>query len=175
MEVYFSRCRPVLPGDPDGFLFPARKGGAKTPAQLAAQIKSAITRETGIDLNAHAFRHLAALLFLRDHLGEYGTTRLILGHRSVSTTAKAYCGLEQATRCDVMTLLSIVIARSWRPSRDPALRLVTGQIVIESSGKRASSQWVCLKRRRGLGPQFPSQDRERQQPLVVLAYRAGAP
>jgi integrase len=96
MDVYLARCRPLLAGDPDGFLFPARKGGAKTPAQVAAQIKRTIKQETGIDLNAHAFRHLAALLFLREHPGEYETTRLILGHKSIATTVKAYCGLEQA-------------------------------------------------------------------------------
>ena len=96
IDVYLARCRPLLAGDPDGFLFPARKGGAKTPAQLAAQIKRTIKQETGIDLNAHAFRHLAALLFLREHPGEYETTRLILGHKSIATTVKAYCGLEQA-------------------------------------------------------------------------------
>jgi integrase len=96
MDAYLARCRPLLAGDPDGFLFPARKGGAKTPAQLAAQIKRTIRQETGIDLNAHAFRHLAALLFLREHPSEYETTRLILGHKTLSTTVKAYCGPEQA-------------------------------------------------------------------------------
>ena len=75
MDVYLARCRPLLADHPDGFLFPARKGGAKTPAHLAAQIKRTIKQETGIDLNAHAFRHLAALLFLREHPGEYETTR----------------------------------------------------------------------------------------------------
>jgi hypothetical protein len=61
IDAYLARCRPLLSGDPDGFLFPARKGGAKTPAQLAAQIKHAIAQATGIVLNAHAFRHLSAM------------------------------------------------------------------------------------------------------------------
>jgi integrase len=96
MDSYLARCRPLLAGDADGFLFPARKGGAKSPAQLAAQIKRTIRQETAIDLNAHAFRHLAAKLFLEAHPGEYETTRLILGHKSIATTIRAYCGLEQA-------------------------------------------------------------------------------
>lgn len=96
MDVYLARCRPVLAGDPQGFLFPARKGGAKTPSTLADQIKRTIWQETGIDLNPHAFRHLAALLFLRAHPGEYETVRLLLGHKDLSTTVGAYCGLEQA-------------------------------------------------------------------------------
>ena len=108
LDVYLARCRPLLAGDPDGFLFPARKGGAKTPAQLAAQIKRTIKLETGIDLNAHAFRHLAAMLFLRDYPGEYETTRLILGHKSIATTVRAYCGLEQA---DALRRLDALIDR----------------------------------------------------------------
>jgi len=96
LDVYLVRCRPMLAENPDGYLFPARKGAAKTPGQLAEQIKRAIARETGIDLNAHAFRHLAAMLFLRTNPGEYETTRLILGHKSLNTTVRAYCGLEQA-------------------------------------------------------------------------------
>ena len=96
LDVYLERYRPRLAGDPMGFLFPSRSGGAKTPAQLADQIKRTIRQETGIDLNAHAFRHLAALLFLRAHPGEYETVRLLLGHKDLSTTVGAYCGLEQA-------------------------------------------------------------------------------
>jgi integrase len=96
MEAYLARCRPLLSGDPDGFLFPARKGGAKTPPQLAAQIKRTIQQETGIDLNAHAFRHLAAKVFLEAHPGEYETVRSLLTHKSIATTVQNYCGLEQA-------------------------------------------------------------------------------
>jgi len=96
MDVYLARCRPLLAGDPEGFLFPARKGGAKTPGTLADQIKRTLRQETGIDLNAHAFRHLAALLLLRAHPGEYETTRLLLGHKDLDTTTQYYCGLEQA-------------------------------------------------------------------------------
>ena len=96
MDVYLARCRPLLAGNPEGFLFPARKGGAKTPGTLADQIKRTLRQETGIDLNAHAFRHLAALLLLRAHPGEYETTRLLLGHKDLDTTTQYYCGLEQA-------------------------------------------------------------------------------
>jgi integrase len=96
MDVYLARCRPLRAGDPQGFLFPMRKGGAKTPSTLADQIKRTIRQETGIDLNPHAFRHLAALLFLRANPGEYETVRLLLGHKDLSTTVGVYCGLEQA-------------------------------------------------------------------------------
>jgi integrase len=96
MDVYLARCRPLLAGDPDGFLFPARKGGAKPPGHFAEQIRRMLRQETGIDLNAHCYRHLAARLFLREHPGEYETIRLLLGHKDLSTTTQYYCGLEQA-------------------------------------------------------------------------------
>jgi hypothetical protein len=85
-HVVQTRPSGVLGGDPKGFLFPARKGGAKTPSDLAGQIKRVLRQEAGIDLNPHAFRHLAALLFLRAHPGEYETIRLLLGHKDLSAT-----------------------------------------------------------------------------------------
>ena len=36
------------------------------------------------------------MLFLAAHPGEYETVRLLLGHKDLNTTVKAYCGLEQA-------------------------------------------------------------------------------
>jgi hypothetical protein len=36
------------------------------------------------------------MLFLAAHPGEYETVRLFLGHKSLNTTVRAYCGLEQA-------------------------------------------------------------------------------
>jgi integrase len=96
LDVYLSRCLPLLADDLEGFLFPARCGGAKAPRHLATQIKRTIRQETGIDLNVHAFRNLAALLFLRQYPGEYETTRLLLGQKDLNTTVKYYCGLEQA-------------------------------------------------------------------------------
>ena len=111
MDVYVKRCRPALAVDAGGYLFPARKGGAKTPAQLAAQIKRMIVRETGIDLNVHAFRHLAARIFLRENPGEYESVRLLLGHKDLNTTVRAYCGLEQA---DAFRRLDALIGRHRR-------------------------------------------------------------
>jgi integrase len=108
LDVYLARCRPSLVENANGFLFPARNGGAKAPKHLAEQIQRAIAKETGVDLNAHAFRHLAAKLFLQEHPGEYETTRLILGHKDLNTTVRAYCGLEQA---DALRRLDALIDR----------------------------------------------------------------
>ena len=96
LEVYMTQARPTLSPHSSVYLFPAPKGGPKTAAQLAAQVKQFIARQLGLDLNVHAFRHLAAMLFLRAHPGEYETVRLLLGHKSLETTVRTYCGMEQA-------------------------------------------------------------------------------
>lgn len=96
IHTYIRRALPVLAGGPSRFLFPARSGGTKPEAQLSVQLKKAIARHAGLDLNVHAFRHLAAMLFLRRHPGEYETVRLLLGHKSLATTVRAYCGLEDS-------------------------------------------------------------------------------
>lgn len=96
LELYLQKFRPLLVTDGSSYLFPARKGGAKTPAQLAAQIKRAIKIGTGLIVNVHLFRHVCAFLYLKAHPGEYETVRLLLGHTTLSVTVRAYCGLERS-------------------------------------------------------------------------------
>lgn len=96
LESYLQRFRPLLVTDGSSYLFPARQGGAKTPAQLAAQIKRDIKKGIGLTVNAHLFRHVCAYLFLKAHPGDYETVRLLLGHTNLATTVRAYCGLERS-------------------------------------------------------------------------------
>lgn len=96
IDLYKNRFRHLLQTEPSSFLFPARGGGSKEPGPLGTQIKSLILKETGLVLNLHAFRHLCAFLFLKARPGDYETVRLLLGHKSLSTTVRFYCGLEQS-------------------------------------------------------------------------------
>jgi integrase len=108
LDLYVTRFRPLLASGPSAFLFPARQGGAKPPGQLAGQIQRAVKQEIGLQLNVHLFRHLAAKLFLAAHPGEYETVRLLLGHKSLVTTVRIYCGLEQS---DAMRRYDAVLDR----------------------------------------------------------------
>ena len=114
-----ARCRPILvDGGPDGYLFPARKGGAKTPAQLAEQIKQTIAQETGIDLNAHAFRHLSAMLFWPRIQANTRPCGSSLATRVSRRRSKPIVGLEQA---DALRRLDALIDRhrsSFRAHHD---------------------------------------------------------
>jgi integrase len=115
LELYLKKFRPLLVTDGSSYLFPARKGGAKTPAQMADQIKRAIKIDSGLTVNAHLFRHLCAYLYLKAHPGEYETVRLLLGHTSHAVTVRAYCGLE---RSDAVRRYDSLIDTYRSPARD---------------------------------------------------------
>jgi integrase len=69
-------------------------------------------------MTLHQFRHALAAVYLKDHPGDYETVRRFLGHRSIRTTVKFYCGLEtiQATR-----LLGDVVRQYRKPNRDDTI------------------------------------------------------
>ena len=115
LELYLKKFRPLLVTDGSSYLFPARQGGAKTPAQLADQIKRAIKIGTGLIMNVHLFRHVCAFLYLKAHPGEYETVRLLLGHSSLAVTVRAYCGLE---RDDAVRRFDELIDSYRRPQKD---------------------------------------------------------
>ena len=51
-------------------------------------------RETGLHMNLHLFRHLAAKLYLRFDPGGIETVRQLLGHKTIKTTLKAYADFQ---------------------------------------------------------------------------------
>ena len=61
---------------------------------MALQISRTISRELGLKITPHQFRHLAAKLQLDTHPGSYETVRRLLGHKSLKTTTHFYTGLE---------------------------------------------------------------------------------
>lgn len=105
LDIYVTRCLPVLGATAEGFLFPNNLGGAKGEGSLGVQVRNFLKRETGLILNAHAFRHLTAKMYLEQFPGDYATVQILLGHKSLQTTLRAYVGLESsdaARRYDAM-------------------------------------------------------------------------
>ena len=96
LKVYLETYRPLLLRAPSSSLFPGEGSGHKSITGLAVQIKQAIARETGLEVNVHLLRHIGAKLHLEENPGAYGVIRLVLGHRSVTTTERSYCGTETA-------------------------------------------------------------------------------
>ncbi|WP_176953035.1 site-specific integrase [Belnapia rosea] len=88
----------VMPEFPrSGFtpaLFPGLKSETKGVNHLGSQIASRITKAIGLRLNQHLFRHLLAHIYLARNPGRYDVVQYLLGHKSVQTTKKYYCGAE---------------------------------------------------------------------------------
>ena len=68
--------------------------GAVTGGALSSRLKKRIRVQTGIEMNAHLFRHLAAMTWLEEYPGAYEVARRILGHSSSSHTINLYSGVE---------------------------------------------------------------------------------
>lgn len=80
------------------WLFPRRSGpGPIEASHLSTKVCRSIRRETGVVMNMHLFRHLAARLWLDARPGEYEALRRILGHSALSSTLNAYAGFEAGT------------------------------------------------------------------------------
>lgn len=80
------------------WLFPRRDGnGPMDSGQIASGIKGRVRKETGLDVNAHLYRHIAAMLWLQAHPGQYEALRRLLGHKMLSQTINAYAGFEAGT------------------------------------------------------------------------------
>lgn len=95
-----TRCPHMCPsGTP--WLFPTRDGaGPVLSGQLAGRIKQRIRKVTGLEVNAHLFRHIAVMNWLDANPGGYEVARRLLGHSDISHTINLYSGMEvkSATR-----------------------------------------------------------------------------
>jgi integrase len=94
LDEYVSKYLPALAATGNTALFPGRGDKPKTAGLLGMQISKAILRKTGIEMNPHLFRHFGALHYLNDHVGDYGTMRLALGHKNLETLTLFYSGTE---------------------------------------------------------------------------------
>lgn len=94
------RC-PYLCPTGTRFLFPQRDGLKPVhPTVLAGRISKRIHKVTGLEVNAHLFRHFAVMIWLDANPGGYEVARRLMGHSEVSHTINMYSGLEisSATR-----------------------------------------------------------------------------
>ncbi len=95
LRTYLDHYRPIVSSNNGDWLFPkASGGGHRTPSGFANQIFQFIRRETGLEVNAHLFRHLSGMLYLKRFPGHYEVVRRMLGHKSVDTTISFYTSLE---------------------------------------------------------------------------------
>ena len=89
-KTYRTRICPT----PSKYLFPSVRGELRNRGGLASQLSKFIKRETGLQMNLHLFRHLAAKVLLYDNPNNMEGARQVLGHKSTRTTESAYAELK---------------------------------------------------------------------------------
>lgn len=94
LQFYLDRCRPILCGPENRFLFPGRGAAAKLPANFGKQVVGRLKRDLGIEMHMHLFRHLAGKLVLGSPHGSYELVRQLLGNRSMEVILGNYTGEE---------------------------------------------------------------------------------
>lgn len=94
LDCWLRAFRPLgaAPGNP--YLFPGKSNGPMTRQGVRDTIKAITEERLGVAINPHAFRHLAARMFLDALPGAYESVRQLLGHADVNTTIRSYCGTE---------------------------------------------------------------------------------
>ena len=101
IDDFIHDFRPLLEGHGQSdYLFPRGQGAHRSPSHASSAIAAVMTREIGLRMTAHQFRHAAAAQILKNCPGDYEYVRRVLGHRTVVTTQRFYCALEafQATK-----------------------------------------------------------------------------
>ncbi|QPZ89695.1 tyrosine-type recombinase/integrase [Thioclava electrotropha] len=95
IEKHLATRAPELCPKGTPWIFPRRDGSNSVdPNQLSERIKKRIRKETGVEMNAHLFRHFAVMNWLDASPGSYEAARRLLGHSEVSHTINMYSGLE---------------------------------------------------------------------------------
>jgi integrase len=121
LYVFLDRFRPMLVSQPTSALFPGMNGGHKRNDTLSKQITHLLKSELGLAWHVHAFRHLAARIYLRAHPGDFEGARRLLAHTSIETTSRIYDGLEMRSVTERYDQL-VESLRGPDPSRSNVVR-----------------------------------------------------
>jgi integrase len=95
IDEHLATRSPLLCPAGTPWLFPRRDGSDHLNlTHFAERIMKRIRLETGLVMNMHLFRHLAAKIWLAEHPGQYEVVRRLLGHSNTSQTFNLYCEFE---------------------------------------------------------------------------------
>ena len=94
LDLYLTKARPILEGQPSDYLFPNQKGGPKPSSHLSRFIKETILEHTGLIINAHLFRSIAGKIHSLVQPGDFVTLSHVLNN-SLPMAMKAYAQFER--------------------------------------------------------------------------------
>ena len=115
LGIYLAVFRPRLCATANPWLFPGESDGHKTKTTLSGQIIDRITKEIGIRVTPHQFRHLAAAFILEKDPANYEFVRRVLGHKNLQTTINFYIGLETVEAVRKFSAMALEDS-TWRPA-----------------------------------------------------------
>lgn len=90
LQVFLKRYRPDVWEGAAPWLFVSPEGKRRSTISFCRAISDFIFRETGLIMNVHLFRALAAKLHLKVHPEDVETVRRLLGHKRSDTTHRHY-------------------------------------------------------------------------------------
>jgi integrase len=122
LEEWITDFRPFMAAPDCEYLFPGYRTGNRpiTPQGLSNAVKRVTRNFAGVELSPHQFRHLGAHTFLDEYPGHYEEVRRQLGHASVTTTTRFYCGVENASA--TRRFDEVILNRRQKLRRKPADR-----------------------------------------------------
>jgi integrase len=120
LEEWMTDFRPIIAAPDCVYLFPGYRTGNRpiTPQGLSKAVIKATRDYAGVELSPHQFRHLGAHMFLAEYPGHYEEVRRQLGHASVTTTTRYYCGAESASA--TRRFDEVILNRRQKLRRKPA-------------------------------------------------------
>ena len=152
VKLYLERYQPLLRPTPSSLLFPGQTGQMpKNEGCFSTQIADCVFSRTGLRINAHLFRHIGAKLHLDAQPGSYEVLRRVFGHRSMTTTVQAYCGLEMmaaARHVDKGILAqrratrALLLRRRPRPIKPAKPVKPVKPVKPDQEGARGKTEWT---------------------------------
>lgn len=91
---YRDHITPQIIGRKPDRLFVNSDGTPKLSQTLSKLIGRTISKQAGIEISAHQFRHLAAKIILDHSPGAFELVRQLLGHQNLKTTVNSYAGID---------------------------------------------------------------------------------
>jgi integrase len=93
LDAWLKTYRPRICPTPSKYLFPNARGELRNRDGVAGQLTKFLKQETGLQMNLHLFRHLAAKVLLDHDPNSMEVVRQVLGHSSTRTTERNYAEL----------------------------------------------------------------------------------
>lgn len=116
LDIYLREFRPRLCRVDTPWMFPGALDNHKAKGTLSGQVIKHVTKELGIRVTPHQFRHLAASFILEKDPANYEFVRRVLGHKNLQTTINYYVGLETVDAVRKFSAMALE-GVDWAPTR----------------------------------------------------------